>query len=127
MPTWAGLKEFGEVVTADHFDCRSDSRNSVMGHKWGVVMLDLHSGFIMARAAINKSGCETNAKLRAWRGRDRILHMHSDGSGELENVCNYEGMTHSTIETGDHAANGVAEGHIQIAKLGAATLLTQAG
>ena len=53
--------------------------------------------------------------------------MHSDGSGELEHVCKFEGITHSTIETGDHAANGIAEGHIQLAKLGAATLLAQAG
>ena len=53
--------------------------------------------------------------------------MRSDGSGELEAVCKCVGMTHRSIEVGDHAGDGIAEGHIELAELGATTLLTQAG
>ena len=127
VPAWAGLSKFGEVVTADHFDCLAERKNSVMGHTWGLVMVDLHSGYLMSRAVMTNSAVETGDRFRHWRGRDRVIHMHSDGSGELNGVCRYEGITHSIIETGDHAANGIAEGHVRLPNLGAATLLAQAG
>ena len=64
IPAWSKLKEFGEIVTAYHFDVKSETRMSVRGHKWGMVGLDLHSGFIMARPAFNKNACETSSHIR---------------------------------------------------------------
>ena len=126
-PTWAKLSEFGQVVTLDHFDCVAEHKNSVDGHKHGLVMLDLHSGFLCSRPVMSKSAAETALVLRAWRGRTRILHVHSDGAGELDRACAYEGITTSVSETGDHQGNGIAEAHVKLSKLGAATALTQAG
>ena len=53
--------------------------------------------------------------------------MHSDGAPEFERACKYEGITTSVSETGDHQGNGIAEDHVKLAKLGAASALTQAG
>ena len=53
--------------------------------------------------------------------------MHSDGSGELGWVCTFKGITHDQTEPGDPQANGIAEGFVQISRLGIATLLAQAG
>ena len=81
----------------------------------------------MNRALWSNSGVETASQLRVWRGRDSIIHVHSDGSGELDWVCRYEGITHDQTEPGDKQSNGIAEGFVQISKLGSATVLYQAG
>ena len=81
----------------------------------------------MARPLVSKTGVETGHELRMWRGRDRIFHCHSDNSGELDWVCRMEGISHDVTETGDAQANGIAEGIVQLCKLGTAVALAQAG
>merc|ERR1739844_548289 len=68
VPRWAGLKQFGDICTFDHIDCKAVGSQSKHGHKFGVIGLDLHTGFLMNRPLISKSGVETSHELRMWRG-----------------------------------------------------------
>ena len=119
--------KFGDIVTFDQFDSHEDFSQSRHGHRYGVVGLDIRTGFMMCRPLTTKTGVETFHQLRMWRGTDRILHCHSDGSGELKWVCKYEGITHDVTEPGDAQSNGIAEGVVQISKLGTTVALRQAG
>ena len=81
------------MVTFDHTDAKDYNTNSVVGHKFAVVGVDVATRFVMSRPLVSKTATSTAHELRMWRGRERLIHMHSDGSGELAWVCKYEGIT----------------------------------
>ena len=127
VPKWTELSKFGEIITMDHMDCKYWSSRSARGHKWAVVGLDLATWFLMNRPLRTKQANETGKELRMWRGQDRITHCHSDGSGEIDWVCYWEGISHDITAPGDAQSNGIAEGFVNITKVGTAALLSQAG
>ena len=127
IPKWKSLKKFGYVITMDHFDCKDMSATSKHGHRFGVIGFDIRTGVLMNRPLTTKTGVETSHEFPMWRDTQRITHCHSDGSGELGWVCKYEGISHDVTEPGDAQSNGIAEGMVQITKMGATAALCQAG
>ena len=70
---------------------------------------------------------QTSHELRMRHGTDRISHCQSDGSGEFGWVCKVEGISHDKTQPGDAQSKGIAEGFVQVSKLGTTAALCQAG
>ena len=74
------LKKWGDIVTADHLDSKSDLNVSHEGHRFALVVKDVWSKLFAIYPVINKSGELTRSAMQHFIGGRRVKLCYTDGS-----------------------------------------------
>ena len=121
------MKRWGDIISADHIDSKSDLNVSHDGHRFALVVKDIWSKLFTIYPVANKSGALAFTALQHFVGTRKVKLCYTDGSGELESACKRLGISHDVSDPGIPATNGIIERTVGIVKQGARTTLIRAG
>ena len=117
----------GDIVTADHIDCRRYELIGINDEREALVIHDIHSGMIHVYPVATNNVEATMEAIQHFRGTRRIKLLYSGGARELHAVCRQLGITHETSSPGQSQNNGIIERTNQEVEVGVAACLLQAG
>ena len=121
-------KEFGDLVTADHFIAQDDFEKGFKGEKTGFVVFDRGSKWLDCFPLPDKSGSESRRALSDFEGSTKLVkEFYSDCSKELINAAKELDWIHPTATPGRPTSTGVAERYVRVVVEGGSAALEQAG
>jgi hypothetical protein len=121
------LRRWGDVISADHLDSKSDLNVSHEGHRFALAVKDIWSRLFAIYPVLNKSGGLAFGALQHFIGTRKVKLCYTDGSGELKHACRRLGISRDVSDPGIPATNGIIERTVGIVKQGARTTLIRAG
>ena len=119
--------KYGDLLTADHFNLRSEESKGLQGERNALAMLDVATDYIGVEAALTKDATDTELALKDFNGKHEVRYFYSDDAGEIDQAARQLGWSHPKSAPYKHQANGVAENCVKRVKRGGKVVLLEAG
>ena len=103
------VEQWGDIVTADHVDCRQTQMIGLDDQRGALIVRDLYSGLIQTYPVSSRTAEETATSIQHFRGTFRIKVFYTEGAPEFERACADLQICHETSRPGDSKNNGIIE------------------
>ena len=122
------LKEFGDILTGDHFDAKAETDKGIGGETFGFVISDSYTNYTDCYPIMSKHSNNNITALNDFTGGNvKVKLFHSDGAPEIQAAIEWLGWPFDPATPGRPSTNGVAEGKVKRVLNGTRTTLLQAG
>ena len=121
------VREFGDVITADHVDMSTLHNEGLTGATDALVILDVATRFLGVAAVDSKDAEATEIAIRTFLDGDNARLAYSDNAGNLKKAMADQRIVHEFSLPGVQKSNGLIERYVQDVLQGVRTLLVQAG
>ena len=121
------IKQFGDLVTADHIVCRSLASHGLKGEQDCLMIYDKATNWLHCGPVKTKSSNNAYDQFLDFAGGEKIKMVYSDGSKELKSCCKKHRLRHEVSDPGIPQDNGLAESMVRVVVEGTRSALSRAG
>ena len=122
------LKEFGDALTADHFDAKTEVDKGVGGETFGFVVHDCFTNYTDCFPLVSKHSNNNITALNDFTGGNIwAKSFHADGAPEIKSAVEWLGWPFDPATPGRPSTNGIAEGKVKRVLNGTRTTIYQSG